>query len=62
MGRFIYKGVDIDESRGKYMVCTNKDLLKLGLCTHKTLQKGHPGYVSLKRLIKLIDEKRSKLY
>ncbi len=44
------------------LVCTNKDLLKLGLCTHKTLQKGHEGYKSLKRLLKIIDERGSKVY
>jgi len=62
MGRFTYKGVDIDEVRGRYMVCRNKDLLKLGLCTHKTLQKGHKGYLSLNKLLKLIDERGSKVY
>jgi len=57
MPTFTYKGITIEKFRGRYMIVSNKDLLKLGLVTHKTLQKGHQGYLSLERLKKVIDKK-----
>lgn len=53
----IYKGIVIEEVNGRFIVVSNKDLLKLGMCTVKTLQRGHKGYLSLRRLATLIDKK-----
>ena len=53
----IYRGIVIEEQNGRFLVVTNRDLLRLGMCTVKTLQRGHKGYLSLGRLAALIDKK-----
>lgn len=51
----IYRGIVIEEYNGRFVVVTNKDLLRLNMRTVRTLQRGHKGYVSLKFLAKRID-------
>lgn len=51
----IYRGIVIEEYNGRFVVVTNKDLLKLNMCTVKSLQRGHKGYFSLEFLAKRID-------
>ena len=51
-----YKGITYDENNGRFMIVSNKDLLDLGMCTPKTLQRGHKGYVNLSTLKRKIDK------
>jgi len=54
-GTRTYRGIQFQLHEGKYMIVSNIDLLDLGLCTPKTLSKGHRGYSSLATLMKRID-------
>lgn len=52
----IYRGIGIEEYNGRFVVVTNKDLLRLNMRTVKTLQRGHKGYLNLKTLAMKIDQ------
>lgn len=56
-GSMIYREILIEKHNERFVVILNKDLLRLGMCTVKTLQRGHKGYLKLKRLAALIDRK-----
>ena len=51
-----YRGIDLVKHNGGFAVVSNTDLLKLGICTTKTIQRGHRGYKSLATLMKRIDK------
>lgn len=55
-GNLIYREILIEKHNGRFLVILNKDLLKLGMRTVKTLQRGHKGYLSLERLMNRIDD------
>ena len=55
-----YKGIGYEKYHGRYVIISNKDLLKLGLRTEKNIQAGHKGYLSLERLKSTIDKNLSK--
>ena len=55
-GSMTYRDIDFVIHKGRYMVVSNVDLLDLGLCTPKTIQRGHRGYTSLATLMKRIDK------
>jgi len=54
-GSMTYREIDIVIHNDRYTVVSNIDLLDLGLCTPKTLSRGHRGYSSLATLMKRID-------
>ena len=51
-----YRDIEFEQHEGRYMIVSNIDLLDLGLCTPKTLQRGHRGYTGLATLMKRIDK------
>jgi len=55
-GSIEYKGIVFEEHKNRYMIRSNIDLLDLGLCTPKTLSRGHKGYKSLATLMNRIDK------
>ena len=55
-GSMTYRGIDFVKHNRGYAVVSNSDLLKLGICTHKTIQRGHKGYASLSTLMNRIDK------
>ena len=55
-GTRTYRDIQFQLHKGRYMVVSNVDLLDLGLCTPKTIQRGHRGYTSLATLMKRIDK------
>jgi len=55
-GTRTYRDIAFEQHNGRFMVISNIDLLDLGLCTPKTLQRGHRGYSSLATLMKRIDK------
>ena len=55
-GECYYRNVEFEQHNGRYVIISNSDLLKLGLCTPKTIQRGHKGYKSLATLMKRIDK------
>ena len=55
-GTRTYRDIQFQQHEGRYMIVSNIDLLDLGLCTPKTLQRGHRGYSSLATLMKRIDK------
>lgn len=54
-GTRTYRDITFEQHNGRYMIRSNIDLLDLGLCTPKTIQRGHRGYASLATLMKRID-------
>ena len=50
-----YRGITYEKYKGRYMVSANRDLLRLGMRTPKTLQQGHKGYLKESTLKKKID-------
>ena len=55
-GECYYRDVEFEQHNGRYVIISNSDLLKLGICTHNTIQRGHKGYTSLATLMKRIDK------
>ena len=55
-GTRTYRDIQFQLHEGRYMIVSNVDLLDLGLCTTKTIQRGHRGYTSLATLMKRIDK------
>jgi len=55
-GECYYRDIAFEQHNGRYMVVSNSDLLDLGICTPKTIQRGHKGYKSLATLMKRIDK------
>lgn len=51
----VYRGIAVVEKNGRFLIAFNKDLLKLNMCTVKSLQRGHKGYASLEYLAKRIN-------
>jgi len=55
-GTWTYREIEFELHDGRYMIVSNVALLDLGLCTPKTIQRGHRGYSSLATLMKRIDK------
>ena len=55
-GARTYRDIQFQLHEGRYMIVSNVDLLDLGLCTPKTIQRGHRGYTSLATLMTRIDK------
>ena len=51
-----YRDIEFEQHNGRYVIKSNSDLLKLGICMTKTIQRGHRGYKSLTALMKRIDK------
>ena len=55
-GTTTYRNIEFEQHNSRYMIRSNIDLLDLGLCTPKTIQRGHRGYTSLATLMKRINK------
>lgn len=55
-GECYYRDIEFEQHNGRYMIRSNIDLLDLGLCTPKTIQRGHRGHTSLATLMTRIDK------
>lgn len=51
-----YRNIKFEQHNGRYIIISNSDLLKLGICTPETIQRGHKGYTSLATLMTRIDK------
>ena len=51
-----YRDIEFEQYNGRYIIVAIRDLRKLGMCTPKTIQRGHKGYTSLAALMKRIDK------
>ena len=54
--KYAYRNIDFEYYNGRYIIIQNRHLLVLGICTTKTIQRGHKGYKSLATLMKRIDK------
>ncbi|MCK5225123.1 MAG: hypothetical protein KAQ89_00240 [Planctomycetes bacterium] len=55
-GECYYRDIEFEQHNVRYIIVSNSDLLDLGICTPKTIQRGHKGYKSLSTLMKRIDK------
>ena len=55
-GECYYRDIEFEQHNGRYVIILNSDLRKLGICTTKTIQRGHKGYTSLATLMARIDK------
>ena len=55
-GECYYRDIEFEQHNSRYVIIANSDLLKLGICTPKTIQRGHKGYKSLATLMTRIDK------
>ena len=53
--KYTYRNINFEYYNGRYMIIQNRHLLALGICTTKTIQRGHKGYLSLATLMARID-------
>lgn len=53
--KYTYRNIDFEYYNGRYIILQNRHLLVLGICTTKTIKRGHRGYTSLATLMKKID-------
>lgn len=54
--KYTYRNIDFEYYNDRYIIIQNRHLLALGICTPKTIHRGHKGYMSLATLMKRIDK------